>query len=156
MPSKKTPKVCDICGFSTLTARKDCPSCWSPFPVPGQTSAHTGEVVGGNTKKKRAKADPWWTVVFMNREGLPLMFNAKPGWTERGPVDWCTYEQGPEKDVVNFFEYLMKSRTELSRLPPLHTYAAGIWPGKLRDKSDLETVRPRFYVYEGGNTHVVA
>lgn len=104
---------------------------------------------------KRAKPDPWWTLVFINREGQPLMFNAKPGWTERGPVDWCSHEQGPEKDVVAFVEALMKQRTELSRLPPLHTYAAGIWAGKLRDKSDLSTIRPRFYVYEGGQTHVV-
>lgn len=158
MPANKVRKLCDICGYSAVTNRKICPSCWNPFPLPGQISEHTGQVVEGPvvTKKKRAAPDPWWTVVFMNREGQPLMFNAKPGWTDRGPVDWCSHEQGPEKNVVNFIEDLMKGHTELSRLPPAGTHAAGIWPGKLREKDDLEKVRPRFYVYEGGQSHVVA
>lgn len=104
----------------------------------------------------RKKRDPWWTVVFMNREGQPLLFNAKPGWTDRGDVDWYTHENGPETNIVKFIEHLMKGRaTELSRLPPVGTHAAGIWAGEIKNKSDLEKIRPRFYVYEGGQTHVV-
>jgi hypothetical protein len=151
---KKEHKICDVCGYSGTTTSKTCPSCWNKFPEPGQISAHTGQVVGG-TKRKRAAPDPWWTVAFLNREGQPLMFNSKPGSTERGPVDWCSYEQGPELAVSNFFESMMRHITELSRLPPARTYAVGIWPSKLKNKSDLETIRPRFYVYEGGQTHTV-
>lgn len=109
----------------------------------------------GLSPKKKARPDPWWTVVFLDHEGRPLMFNAKPGWTDRGPVDWCSYEQGPELAVVSFFEHIMKHFTELSRLPPAGTHAVGIWPSKLKNKSDIETIRPRFYVYEGGQTHTV-
>lgn len=44
---QKTQKICDVCGYMATTNRSTCPSCWSKFPTPGQTSAHTGEVVQG-------------------------------------------------------------------------------------------------------------
>ena len=91
----------------------------------------------------------------MNREGQPLLFNARPGWTDRGAVDWYTHENGPELQIVNFIENLMKGRTDLSRMPPAGTHVAGIWAGEIKNKSDLEKIRPRFYVYEGGQSHVV-
>ncbi len=90
----------------------------------------------------------WWTLVALNREGLPV----SPG----GQFNNFVQVHKSEKVVTEDIENMWKLQHELM---PSDVYVIGIWPGQLSSRhgrEEIERIKPKFYVYEGGNTHVVA
>lgn len=93
-----------------------------------------------------------WTLAFLDREGRPVAIELYENPRDRHLTSKkFLHETATELAVVNEVEDLMRERVNMGSV-----YVVGIWAGHLTDFPQfIEKVRPRFYVYEGGNTHVV-
>ena len=115
--------------------------------VPGPPgSPESDSVVEVMTRKARPKQE-WFTVAFLSREGMAIPFE------RLGKIVFVLHDKNYERMLIQEIEDAMRQvGGEFGA--PAQTYATGIWPGKI-SKADLEAVRPRFYVHEGGHTSVV-
>lgn len=97
---------------------------------------------------KKHKSVSTWTVVFLNREGI--MLRVEPG--ARRAIRQTAES---EAEITREVEDLMKVHEKEDVGLPGSTYAAFIMKGDVHD-AELEATKPKFIVYEGGRTSVVA
>ena len=110
--------------------------------------------------KKQKRPGSQWTVVFLNREGFPMPIQKldRQG-RPMGGVDRFLTDNNTERGLLNEVEAIMlevgRGKSEKVGLSS-DVYVAGVWAGKHENFPHfIETIRPRFYVYEGGQTHIV-
>lgn len=93
-----------------------------------------------------------WTIVFLNREGMPIPFE------RLGEVVDHFVDVSYERQLLQELQDAMRN-VGGEHGAPSKAYAVGVWEGDIAKGrftlATLEKHRPKFYVYEGGSTTVV-
>ena len=82
----------------------------------------------------------WWTLAWLTREGQPHPAHRHDNFTQ-------VYKD--ERVLLADLSYGM------THFNPHGAYVASAWEGRLTEEQAMKSRRPKFYVWENGDAHVL-